>query len=141
LERHDPDDVADGQPYVIPLPFCWSDGSVYLRLPLSGRKGQILAANPRVCFEVDQFTEKLDDYASVLVEGSLVPVEDLEEKRRVKSLNDEKYSRLRRGHRPGHGRATALAELPLKKIIVSRISGRRREPPVTYPMGVPRIAI
>ena len=124
--------MADGagRPYTIPLPFCWADGTIYLRLPLSGRKGEVLAQNDQVCFEVDDFTETLDHYASVLVEGRLIAVTAVEEKEAVKRLNDEKYSRLRRGHRPGHGRTTRIDELPLRKIAVSRISGRKKD---SYP--------
>ena len=117
----------DGRPYTIPLPFCWLDGALYVRLPLTGRKGQILAENDRVCFEADAFTDALDDYASVLVEGRLVPVGDVDEKRRVKEANDEKYNRLRGGHRPGHGRAKPVAELPLRKLVVEEVGGRRKE--------------
>src|SRR5689334_6470685 len=65
---------TDGTPYSIPLPFCWENGALYVRLPLTGRKGQVLARNDRVCFEVDRFTASLDDYASALVEGRLVEV-------------------------------------------------------------------
>src|SRR5450759_4723951 len=75
---------GEGHPYTIPLPFCWMDGALYLRLPLTGRKGQILSQNDRVCFEVDRFSDTLDDYASVLIEGRLGTVADLAEKSRVK---------------------------------------------------------
>ena len=119
---------GEGRPYAIPIPFCWHEGGLYLRLPLSGRKGEILSANDRVCFEVDEFTETLDDYASVLVEGRLVPVIDIEEKAAVKDANERKYNRLRNGHRPGHGRRTELEQLPMRKIEVEGISGRRKEP-------------
>lgn len=119
----------DGRPYSIPLPFCWLGGALYVRLPLTGRKGQILAENDRVCFEADAFTDALDDYASVLVEGRLVPVTDVAEKHRVKEANEEKYRRLRGGHRPGHGRARAAAELPLRKLVAEQVGGRRKERP------------
>lgn len=118
----------DGRPYSLPFPFLWADGALYLRVALSGRKGQVLELNDRVCFEVDVFTDSLDDYASVLVEGRLVAVDDLAEKTRVKQLNDAKYNRLRGGHRPGHGRATPLVQLPLRKIIVEQLTGRRKAP-------------
>jgi nitroimidazol reductase NimA-like FMN-containing flavoprotein (pyridoxamine 5'-phosphate oxidase superfamily) len=117
-----------GRPYVIPLPFCWMDGALYIRLPLTGRKGNILAENDRVCFEVDSFTDTLDDYASVLIEGRLVAVEDPDERARVRKHNDAKYARLRRGYRPGHGRSTPIGELPLRKIVVEALSGRRKSP-------------
>lgn len=118
----------DGRPYTIPLPFCWHAGALYLRLPLTGRKGEILHQNDRVCFEVDSFTDTFDDYESVLIEGRLVEVHDIDEKARVHSINSEKYSRLRRGYRPGHGRSKPLGALPMRKIVVEQLSGRRKEP-------------
>jgi nitroimidazol reductase NimA-like FMN-containing flavoprotein (pyridoxamine 5'-phosphate oxidase superfamily) len=120
--------AGDGRPYVIPLPFCWLDDALYLRLPLTGRKGAILTSNSHVCFEIDEFTDDLQEYASVLVEGRLVPVADQQEKVRVKRINDEKYRRLRGGYRPGHGRTTPIETLPLQKILVACISGRRKDP-------------
>ena len=123
--------TADGEPYAIPMPFCWHQGAMYLRLPMTGRKGEILAQNARVCFEIDWYTDTLDDYGSVLVEGRLEAVADLDEKARAKVANDEKYDRLRHGIRPGHGRQTSLQELALQKIVVTRIAGRVREPAAT----------
>jgi nitroimidazol reductase NimA-like FMN-containing flavoprotein (pyridoxamine 5'-phosphate oxidase superfamily) len=116
-----------GRPYAIPLPFCWIDDSVYLRLPLTGRKGRILTSNSHVCFEVDQYSDDLQEYASVLVEGRLVPLSSLDEKLRVKQTNDEKYHRLRGGYRPGHGRSMPLDALPMQKIIVQSLSGRKKD--------------
>jgi nitroimidazol reductase NimA-like FMN-containing flavoprotein (pyridoxamine 5'-phosphate oxidase superfamily) len=119
--------APDGRPYSLPFPFCWIEGSLYLRVGLSGRKGEILLANDRVCFEVDEITDALDHYASVLIEGRLVVVDDLAEKARVKQCNDAKYNRLRGGYRPGHGRSTPLEQLPLRKILVERVTGRKKE--------------
>jgi nitroimidazol reductase NimA-like FMN-containing flavoprotein (pyridoxamine 5'-phosphate oxidase superfamily) len=121
---------SDGRPYTIPLPFCWADGAVYLRIPLSGRKGSVLAQNDRVCFEVDQFTDTLDEYASVLAEGRLVAVTEVAEKQRVKQFNDDKYTRLRRGYRPGHGRGSDIEAIPMRKIVIESISGKRKDSPV-----------
>jgi nitroimidazol reductase NimA-like FMN-containing flavoprotein (pyridoxamine 5'-phosphate oxidase superfamily) len=118
---------TDGTPYAIPFPFCWFDGAIYLRLPLTGRKGNVLSRNDRVCFEVDAFTDTLDDYASVIVEGQLFEVTSVEEKLRVKAVNDAKYNRLRGANRPGHGRATPIDALPVRKIVVTQLSGRRKE--------------
>ena len=118
---------AQGRPYVIPLPFCWTAGTIYLRLPDTGRKASVLAQNDRVCFEIDVFTNRLDDYASVLIEGRLASVTDLAEKQLARRASERKYTRLRGGYRPGHGRTTPLEELPLRKILVESISGRKRE--------------
>lgn len=117
----------DGQPYAIPMPFCWRDGTLYLRLPMTGRKGRILGKNDRVCFEVDWTTPDMSNYASVLVEGRLAVVSDLIEKRNVKLCNELKYRQLRGGRRTGHGRNTPLVDLAVSKIVVSRLSGRKKE--------------
>ncbi len=114
------------RPYVIPLPFCWLENALYLRLPDSGRKHGMLSRNAHVCFEVDWCRDDLSDYASVILEGELVIVADLEEKQRVQAASTLKYERLRGGHRPGHGRAQRLESLPLKKIVPEVISGRKR---------------
>lgn len=119
--------TADGEPYAIPMPFCWHQGALYLRIAMKGRKGEILTKNPRVCFEVDWFSDTLDDYGSILIEGRLEPVLSLEEKAQASAANEEKYTRLRRGFRPGHGRHTPLEQLALQKIVVRRRSGRRRD--------------
>ncbi len=117
-----------GRPYIIPLPFCRIDRTIYLRVPLKGRKGEILTVNNQVCFEIDWYTDQLDDYASILVEGRLVAVEDLAEKARIRQVNDNKYNRLRHAWRPGHGRRTALEEVPTRKILATDISGRKMAP-------------
>jgi len=124
----------DGRPYAIPLPFCWLDGALYVRVADVGRKGRVLAENDRVCFEVDAFTDALDEYASVLIEGRLVAVKELAEKLRVRDVNTGKYHRLRNGQRPGHGRATPPEQVPLRKILVEQIAGRKNEPPVQAPV-------
>lgn len=121
---------AQGRPYAIPLPFTWHSGALYLRLSPTGRKGEVLSQNSRVCFEIDSYTDTLDDYASVLIEGTLEEVTDIAEKASVRTRTQEKYLRLRQGHRPGHGRSTPLEALALRKIVVSQLSGRRKERPV-----------
>jgi len=110
----------------VPLPFCRANDSLYVRLPLTGRKGSVLQANDRVCLEVDAFSESLDEYAPVLIKGRLVLVSYLDEKAQVKPINDRKYNRLRNGYRPGPGRASALADLPVRKIDMTQIGERKK---------------
>ena len=42
-----------GEPYVVPLSFGYEDGSVYIHSAREGKKIEMLAKNPRCCFEVD----------------------------------------------------------------------------------------
>jgi nitroimidazol reductase NimA-like FMN-containing flavoprotein (pyridoxamine 5'-phosphate oxidase superfamily) len=117
---------SDGYPYLIPMPFCWVEGTIYLRLSPTGRKGALLKQNNRVCFEIDACSDDMSDYASILIEGRLEPVDNLGEKARVREETARKYERLRRGYRPGHGRKTSLEQLPLCRIKDGLITGRKR---------------
>ncbi len=43
----------DGMPYVVPLNFGYAARTVYIHCAKEGRKLDMIAANPNVCFEVD----------------------------------------------------------------------------------------
>ena len=43
---------ADGLPYVIPIGYGYKDNALYMHGAPLGRKNDILAVNPRVCFQV-----------------------------------------------------------------------------------------
>ena len=43
---------ADGWPYVVPIGYGYKDGALYMHGASEGRKNDILAVNPRVCFQV-----------------------------------------------------------------------------------------
>lgn len=49
----------DNQPYIVPVNFGYSEGRVYFHSGLEGMKMDFLAANQRVCFEVDANVEML----------------------------------------------------------------------------------
>ena len=42
----------DGRPYVVTMNYAYRDGAVYLHGAPAGKKNDILAVNPRVCFQV-----------------------------------------------------------------------------------------
>jgi len=43
---------AAGSPYVVPIGYGYGDGAIYIHGASEGRKNDILAVNPRVCFQV-----------------------------------------------------------------------------------------
>lgn len=45
--------VDEGRPYIIPLNFGYSNGSLYFHSAWKGRKIDVLKQNPQVCFECD----------------------------------------------------------------------------------------
>jgi nitroimidazol reductase NimA-like FMN-containing flavoprotein (pyridoxamine 5'-phosphate oxidase superfamily) len=117
---------SDGQPYVIPLRFLWLGDTVYMRLAHYGRKAEALERNANVCFETDVFTPDFSEYASVLIEGKVVDVTDLTEKEEALFRFHEKYARLcGTGVPPRPVTTTGVA---LRKLVMTTISGRRKEP-------------
>jgi uncharacterized protein len=117
---------ADGQPYVIPLRFLWLGETVYMRLAHYGRKAEALERNASVCFETDEIAPDFSRYASVLIEGKVVDVTDLTEKEEALFRFHEKYARLcGTGVPPRPVTTTGVA---LRKLVMTSISGRRKEP-------------
>jgi len=79
----------DDQPYVVPLNFGYAEGRVYIHCAKEGRKLEMIAANDRVCFEVDLDHELISGptackygfrYRSVIGFGRAFLVEDPGEK-------------------------------------------------------------
>ena len=78
-----------GQPYVVPLHFGYAPPVLYFHSADQGRKLDILAANPKVCFEFDEL-EKINKrtlacewgsaFTSIIGEGEARLVDTPEEK-------------------------------------------------------------
>ena len=83
--------LADsGEPYVVPLSFGYEGGSVYIHSAREGKKIEILAKNPRCCFEADICDRLVKGdkpcswgmrYRSVIGYGRAAILTDPEEKR------------------------------------------------------------
>jgi uncharacterized protein len=71
--------LCDGlTPYVIPLNFAYTDGKIGFHCDWKGKKLDLLAKNPRCCFEVDEYMGEVSyhydalchlDYDSVVATG------------------------------------------------------------------------
>lgn len=75
----------DGEPYVLPMNYAWSDGIIIMHCAKEGRKLDILAKNPKVCFQVDDRTSVVESekpcgwgmlYACVIIVGTASIVHD-----------------------------------------------------------------
>lgn len=80
------------RPYGIPVNYVYWNGRIYFHGLGSGKKNDIFAVNPLVCFSifeefgtvVDPVPAKCDTaYMSVVLFGKVLPVEDLAEKTQV----------------------------------------------------------
>lgn len=84
--------LYDGSsPYIIPLNFAYLNGKIGFHCDWKGKKLDIIARNPRCCFEVDKFMGEVTyhydalchlDYDSVIATG----------KARIENGEDEKYA-------------------------------------------------
>lgn len=67
----------DGRPYLVPLAYAYDGESVYA-VSGPGRKLDLMRADPRISFEVDQ-VEQSDRWQSVVAEGEFKEVSDADE--------------------------------------------------------------
>jgi uncharacterized protein len=93
--------VDKGHPYVVPLNFGYRDGALYFHSALEGRKMDVLRADSRVCFEVDEMVkmnkaaEACDwgvSFKSVIGTGTAHLLTSLEEKKESLDIIMAHYS-------------------------------------------------
>ncbi len=89
-----------GRPYALPVNYVYVDNKVYIHGMGSGKKNDVLAVNPSVCFTVfaefgtvaDPVPAKCDTaYLSVVIFGKAVKVEDIAEKTQALRQIVEKF--------------------------------------------------
>ncbi len=94
----------DGEPYVVPLNYAYTEGRILFHCARTGRKLEYLKENPRVCFTVGTQSGRVvrhpqgascrAEHESVVCYGTARLLEDLEE--RGRALN-EFNRRLQKG--------------------------------------------
>ena len=80
----------NGEPYVIPMNYAWSNNKIWLHCAKEGRKLDIIKVNPKVCFQVSGESELIYSseeacrsgmyYSSVIILGIASIMEEHEEK-------------------------------------------------------------
>ncbi|PGS55444.1 pyridoxamine 5'-phosphate oxidase family protein [Bacillus sp. AFS041924] len=87
-------------PYVIPLNFVWLNNSIYFHGAAEGRKATYIENNPSACFTVGENYGTITSpipagtdtaYMSVIVEGAILPVTDLNEATAAMQVMLDKY--------------------------------------------------
>jgi hypothetical protein len=66
--------VGDGRPYLVPLAYGYDGNAVYAHSG-PGRKLELMRAEPRVTFEVDE-AQAPDRWRSVITEGTFEEIDD-----------------------------------------------------------------
>lgn len=94
---HMPDGVlamsGETGPYCLPFGFVYIDGVIYLSMFPSGRKWECITGSDRVCFTAYRWNEDRTAWASVVVDGRLEEVRDMETIREVARANMVKKGR------------------------------------------------
>jgi len=70
--------VGDGRPYLVPLAYGYDGDAIYAHSG-PGRKLDLMRAEPRVTFEVDQ-AQASDRWRSVIAEGTFEEIADKDER-------------------------------------------------------------
>ncbi|MDR3279600.1 MAG: pyridoxamine 5'-phosphate oxidase family protein [Synergistaceae bacterium] len=113
----------DGDPYVLPIGYGYDDGVIYLHGAAKGLKNDLMAANPRVSFNVSVGVELMRDdagekfsnkYRSVTGFGTIEEITDLDGKNRALAILMRQYK----------GPHTDITEERSKSVWVARIAIR-----------------
>jgi nitroimidazol reductase NimA-like FMN-containing flavoprotein (pyridoxamine 5'-phosphate oxidase superfamily) len=70
----------DPWPYIIALDYVYSDGEMYFHFADYGRKMELIADDPHVSVEVDNFCRDMSDFCTITLMGRLAKVTDRAEK-------------------------------------------------------------
>jgi len=108
--------VGDGRPYLVPLAFGYDGQNIYAHSG-PGRKLDLMRAEPRVTFEVDEGTAP-DRWRSVIVDATFSEIVD----------SDERTKALRTLY-PGPGAIPDLGAMTtVFKLVIAAKSGRYEVP-------------
>ena len=119
----------DDRPYIVPVNFGYESGRLFFHTGYNGKKMELLAASPEVCFEVDSDVEVVPsdeacgfscNYLSVVGYGTARLVEDVKEKVRSLDVILAHYSNKKFEYDPKILRITAVVE-----IVITSMTGRR----------------
>lgn len=122
--------ALDGLPYVVPMTYAYDGSYLILHSAPEGLKVEILRANPRVCFEVEDEVEILEAedpcrwsvrYTSLIGFGRAELVEDPEEKRELLG----RYFSLISGRRWEVPLGLDLSGVAVIRVLVEALRGKR----------------
>ncbi|MFX1566027.1 MAG: pyridoxamine 5'-phosphate oxidase family protein [Promethearchaeota archaeon] len=121
--------LIDNEPYVIPVGYVYHQGKIAIHSCTKGKKIEALAANPRVCFEVDESLSDASMYKSVVIQGTSKILTKEQEMIPYLQLHIDKY-RVPEGFesymkKPGRNRDEELKSVRIILISPDEISGKK----------------
>jgi nitroimidazol reductase NimA-like FMN-containing flavoprotein (pyridoxamine 5'-phosphate oxidase superfamily) len=121
--------VKDAQPYIVPVSFNLDGDDIYSFATL-GQKIHWMRANPLVCLEVDEVTDRRQ-WTTVLVFGSYEELTDSVQHAAAQRRAHELFAGRERWWEPATGKTRSREPhaAVLYRITVHRLTGRRASPP------------
>jgi uncharacterized protein len=126
--------TVNGELYVVPLNYTYDAGRILFHCALTGRKLDMIRANPHVCFEVcsnggppqEHHGEKCDDpFVSVICWGTARVIDDLDERQEVLQAFQVRYATP---EKPRNSLTRERAEkCGAVAITVTRMTGRQAQ--------------
>lgn len=135
----------DGQPLITPNNFAFDEPSsaIYLHTAATGRMRTNIEKNPRVCFSVAEMGRLLPagkamefsvEYASVVVFGRAVVVNDKPEARRaLEQLMDKYFRHLRPGRDYRPIVSGELERTAVFRIDIEHLTGKKKQEAADFP--------
>lgn len=121
--------IHNGNPYVVPLGFGYSNGEIFFHTCYSGLKMDCIKKNPNVCFEVNESLTDCSMFKSVIIfgkaeiikeEDEMIPyLQKLIDKYRV-PVEFEEYI-----NRSGRDREKEMNIVRIVKIVPEEITNRK----------------
>jgi len=123
--------AVDGQPYVVPMNYCYVKGRILMHTHRDGKKVRDIRRNPRVCFEVDsgEIIEADEpcgfswEYRSVIATGDARIVEDPARKLAALRLISDKYA-FGKGQRLTPEAVERFKDLVIIEVNVTGMTGK-----------------
>ncbi len=82
--------AAESKPYCIPFGYVYIDGTLYISMLPKGRKWEYYKKNKNVCFNVYNWTDDNTAWQSVVLEGKIEKVNDMDTIENVVKANIQK---------------------------------------------------
>ena len=107
----------DGETYIVPINYVYQKNAIYAHSG-EGRKIEMLRANPRVCFQVDQI-ENMFKWKSVILWGTF---EELKGEERQQAMQGLILRIMPNTNNPGRDPSHAISPSNRETLIVYRIN-------------------
>jgi nitroimidazol reductase NimA-like FMN-containing flavoprotein (pyridoxamine 5'-phosphate oxidase superfamily) len=124
--------ICNGVPYIVPLNYGYTMNAIYIHSASEGKKINILKANNKVCFEIEDTTEIIKKdlscdwatkYRSLIGYGTIEIINDEEQKKRgldiIMAQHGKKENTVYK--------ETQVEKIVILKLTIERVTGKQSQ--------------